>query len=327
MSGNDSARSGEGIRGRVTVVMNFLNAADFIDEAVASVYAQSYPDWEMLLVDDGSTDRSTAIARGYAERDSGRVRYLEFPGHENRGASAARNLGILEARGEFIAFLDSDDVWLPHRIARSVELLARHPGADMVYGESEYWFSWAGDGAPHPDRIQPQGFDADRVVTAPELLVRHLMHAASVPCTSSITVRRDAAISCGGFVESFKGMHDDQAFLARLCVHNDVFVSHECWERYRQHPASLCAEAERNNTVGKARRRYLAWLRSFLEEQGLQGSDVWVALRYAEQVDRLPQRGLAARGLRSLLRSLARVRMAVTGGRRRRIPRTVPPLA
>src|SRR5205807_873118 len=81
----------------------FLNAERFLREAVESVFAQTYPHWELLLVDDGSTDRSGEIARRFAADRPDRVRYLEHPGHENRGMSASRNLGIRSARGELVA--------------------------------------------------------------------------------------------------------------------------------------------------------------------------------------------------------------------------------
>src|SRR6187431_518610 len=86
-------RIGEEMRRKplVTVIIVFLNAEKFIDEAIASVFAQSYSPWELLLVDDGSTDRSTAIARRYAQRHPNKVRYLEHSGHRNRGISASQN--------------------------------------------------------------------------------------------------------------------------------------------------------------------------------------------------------------------------------------------
>jgi glycosyltransferase involved in cell wall biosynthesis len=68
-----------------------------------------------------------------------KVRYLEHPGHENRGMSASRNLGITHAKGEYIALLDSDDVWLPHKLQQQVAILNSHPEAIMVYELSEYW--------------------------------------------------------------------------------------------------------------------------------------------------------------------------------------------
>ena len=117
-------------QGLVSVVIIFFNEERFLAEAVASVYAQTYHDWELLLVDDGSSDRSSEIARGYVERDPARVRYLQHPGHVNRGQGAARNLGVRAAQGEWVAFLDGDDVWLPERLERSVALALAHAEAE-----------------------------------------------------------------------------------------------------------------------------------------------------------------------------------------------------
>lgn len=83
----------------VSVVTIFLDAERFIEEAIESVFAQTYDRWELLLVDDGSTDRSRDVARRYAARYPSRVRYLEHPGHQNRGMSPSRNLGIAHAAG------------------------------------------------------------------------------------------------------------------------------------------------------------------------------------------------------------------------------------
>ncbi|MGH7298931.1 MAG: glycosyltransferase family 2 protein, partial [Candidatus Rokuibacteriota bacterium] len=117
----------------VSVVVPFFNAHRFIEESVASVRAQTYPSWELLLADDGSDDGSSEIARTHARRDPQRVRYLEQPGHARRGASAARNLAIRHARGRYIALLDADDVWLPNKLASQVAIMDARPEAGMVY--------------------------------------------------------------------------------------------------------------------------------------------------------------------------------------------------
>src|SRR5262245_36560058 len=93
----------------VSVIIIFFDAEQFIKEAIESVFAQTYDAWELLLVDDGSTDGSPAIAERCAKRYSGKVRHLEHGGRQNRGMSASRNLGIANANGEYIAFLDADD--------------------------------------------------------------------------------------------------------------------------------------------------------------------------------------------------------------------------
>src|SRR5215208_3477198 len=123
MTGNEAPR--------VSVITIFFNAEEFFAEAIESVLAQSYSDWELLLVDDGSTDRSTEIAQSYASLYPQRVRYLELAGHQNRGMSASRNLGISSARGALIAFLDADDIWLPYKLDEQVAILSSQPEAAM----------------------------------------------------------------------------------------------------------------------------------------------------------------------------------------------------
>src|SRR5258705_7087515 len=89
----------------VSVVMIFLNAESFIQEAIQSVLDQDYSNWELLLVDDGSSDGSTQIALAAAGQYPQRVHYLEHADHQNRGMSASRNLGARHAHGEYLAFL------------------------------------------------------------------------------------------------------------------------------------------------------------------------------------------------------------------------------
>ena len=88
----------------VSVIVIFLNAADFLQEAIDSVLAQSYNDWELLLVDDGSNDGSSEIAKTFVSQNSLQIHYLEHEGHRNLGMSATRNLGIRNAKGKYIAF-------------------------------------------------------------------------------------------------------------------------------------------------------------------------------------------------------------------------------
>ena len=86
----------------VSVIIIFLNVGDFLREAIESVLAQTYDNWELLLADDGSADSSTDIALQYAAKHPNRIRYLEHPNHENRGMSVARNLGIRNAKGKIL---------------------------------------------------------------------------------------------------------------------------------------------------------------------------------------------------------------------------------
>jgi glycosyltransferase involved in cell wall biosynthesis len=112
---------------QVSVVMIFLDAEEFIQEAIDSVLAQTYPWVELILVDDGSTDTSTTIARQCASLNVDRVRYVDHPGHTNHGMSAARALGIEVSSGDLVAFLDADDKWSPDHLELQVAMLVGEP--------------------------------------------------------------------------------------------------------------------------------------------------------------------------------------------------------
>src|SRR6185369_1059771 len=178
----------------VSVVAIFLDGERFLDEAIRSVFEQTHARWELLLVDDGSTDGSTAIARSWAEREPQRVRYFEHPGHRNEGMSASRNVGLRHARGDYLALLDADDVWLPEKLARQVAILEAHPEVGLLFGAPLYWFGWTGQA---DDRARDYVIDlkipTDRVYQPPSLLVPYLRRLAPTPCPSDVLVRRSAA--------------------------------------------------------------------------------------------------------------------------------------
>jgi glycosyltransferase involved in cell wall biosynthesis len=112
---------------RVSVIMNCLNGEKYLRQAIDSVYAQTYTDWEIVFWDNGSTDGTPAIVQRYDER----LRY--FRGETTVALGQARNYALAASGGEYIAFLDCDDVWLPERLASQVPVLDAQPGCDLVY--------------------------------------------------------------------------------------------------------------------------------------------------------------------------------------------------
>ena len=99
-------------------------------EAIVSVCARSFGNWEPLPADDGSRDARSEIAQRAAREHPRQIRYLEYRGHENRGVSASRNLGIRDARGAVIAFLGAVDVWFPHKLATQLARGRAHPNGE-----------------------------------------------------------------------------------------------------------------------------------------------------------------------------------------------------
>ncbi len=193
---------------RVTVIVIFRDEERFLLEALDSVVAQTYDAWELLLVDDGSTDGSVIIAKERAAGSGGRIRYLTHSDGRNHGMSASRNRGLAEARGEYVSFLDADDVWLPDKLADQVRLLDE-TGAGLVYGRIQLWRSWQ-DGDGTRDSFEPLGVEPDALVPPPALAVQLLRNRCQTPTTSGSMLRRDVAGRVGGFEAEFRGMYEDQ---------------------------------------------------------------------------------------------------------------------
>jgi len=268
----------------VSAIIIFLNEKKLLREALESVFAQTYDNWELLLVDDGSTDGSTEVARRYAEQHPGKIHYLEHDNHRNLGMSASRNLGLRHARGEYIAFLDADDVWLPHKLKQQLQILNAYPAAGMVYGSPQLWHSWTGNPEDiERDSLQPIGVQPDSLVQPPKLLVRYLEKKAITPAPSDVLLRHEIVKRAGGFEDSFRGMYEDQLFFAKVCLKTAVFVSSECWVRHRQHWDSACSVWRRTGEyyAPQSTLTYLNWIQAYLSREGFKNTEVWKILQSA----------------------------------------------
>jgi glycosyltransferase involved in cell wall biosynthesis len=292
----------------VSIVLIFFNEQRFLREAVDSVLAQTDTDWELLLVDDGSSDGSPNVAREYARRDPDRIRCLEHPGHENRGMSASRNLGITAARGEFVTFLDADDVWMPTKLERQVALLRAYPAAGLATGRTEYWHGWTGDPADSArDFVQRLNVPLDAVVPPPKMLTAFLQD--ELASLSDIVVRRSAIDAVGGYEPPFRGLYEDQVFHAKLCLRYPVVTSSHTGYRYRQHPDSCVQVEGRAGRKLDGRRKFFAWLIPYLEAEHAADRELWRIVKR----ESLPFRHPTLSRLRDAYRDVRRRVWAVTG--------------
>ncbi|HEY9645346.1 MAG TPA: glycosyltransferase family 2 protein [Chroococcidiopsis sp.] len=264
----------------VSVVLIFLNEQRFIQEAIDSVLAQTYPHWELLIVDDGSTDESTGIAQGYAQQYPDKIRYLEHPGHQNCGMSASRNLGIQNATGKYLAFIDADDLYTANKLERQVSILEAHPEAALVAGRTKWWYSWSGN-PEDADRDLLQQYDSslDTLLSPPDLLLCFLKNEWASLC--DILVVRERVRQVGGYENLFRGMYEDQAFHAKLCLNFPVFLSSETWYLYRQHPNACTSTVHSNGKYHIARKTFLNWLKHYLIQQQSPHSSVMTVVEEA----------------------------------------------
>jgi glycosyltransferase involved in cell wall biosynthesis len=272
------------IKGLVSISIPFYNSERFLTEAIESVLAQTYANWELLLVDDGSSDSSPEIASSYSTRFPERIFCLEHPGRENRGAAATRNRGASQSKGQFLAFLDSDDAWTPRKLEENVALMGANPEAGLLFGRTEYWYDWNPNLSGRQENYTPDLAPAGRLYRPPELLaLSYPLGKCGSPCPSSFFVRRTAFDVTGGFEESFNPraheFYEDVAFLVKNYISVPVFVSSFCLDKYRCHPYSITQKIERSQSGEAERRYFFAWLKRYLRQNKIEQPEVWRAVR------------------------------------------------
>ncbi|HEY4905328.1 MAG TPA: glycosyltransferase family A protein [Candidatus Sulfotelmatobacter sp.] len=204
----------------VSVVIPAYNAAAYICATLESVFAQTFSSFEVVLVNDGSLD-SDALEQTLQQYLS-RIRYLK---QANRGPSSARNAGIREAQGRYVAFLDSDDVWLPHHLSRQMEILQRSPELGLVYSN-----------AVHLKQDRPVGVAFETVPQHGEPTLDALLAERCTVNTSSVVVRRDLLLQAGLFDESMNRCEDFDLWLrlsvagVRMSYDREIQVCHRLGE-------------------------------------------------------------------------------------------------
>ena len=182
----------------VSVIIPAHNAASWLSDSLDGVLKQTYPDWETIVVDDGSTDNTTQVVERYCARDD-RIRLLTQT--INRGPATARNIGMLAARGDYIAFLDADDLWLTTKLEKQVASLQTKPDVGACYT----WFETVND---HRQVIQ-QWKDLRRTFWHNPVDAFALARGNYVcGSASSVMIRRTLIETVGLFNESMRGSED-----------------------------------------------------------------------------------------------------------------------
>jgi glycosyltransferase involved in cell wall biosynthesis len=278
---------------RVSIIIPAYNAERYIAETVESVLAQSFRDLECIVIDDGSTDRTAEIAGGFGER----VRYIR---QENAERSAARNRGLAVASGEYIGFLDADDILLPEKIREQGDFLDAHPGYDVVYSRVSYFSGNGKLGRYSVRRATPSGD-----------IVPFLIWSNFITMNSPL-FRRGAIERVGGFNVSLC-RYEDWDLLLRLALSGSRFG-------FTDSLHCLC-RMHGENTVTDGVRMFQGKLavatritedfREELHRRGIDGESV-VAFHRADYGRKLILAGRMAEG-RALVREAARVRFPHRG--------------
>lgn len=263
----------------VSIVIPFYNMEEFLGEAIESVLEQSVINWELLLIDDGSTDKSFEIAQSYAEKYPLKIHLLSHENNENKGPSASRNLGIERSKGSYITFLDADDIFFPDTLELELKAFAENPEADAVCGTFECWFSWSDEAKKwEKDFTADLVLEIGRLYQPPDLLVQNLISGGRKPQTNCMILKSEFAKTVGLFEEKHRYAWEDQVVWAKLSLNGKIYVMDAILAKYRQHPASTCAIESLNGEDIPSMSIYLDWLEIYLNKQNVKNKDVWKAL-------------------------------------------------
>jgi glycosyltransferase involved in cell wall biosynthesis len=192
---------------RFSVIIACYNAEATLGDTLASLRAQTLQDWEAICVDDGSCDGTLALLTAEAEMDD----RLCVISQENAGPSAARNAGVYMARGEWIAFLDADDLWLPEKLAHIAEIASHSPQSDAIYGKISFF-----------DPRTSKDTTCSSVVPGP-ISLDALLGENPVCTLSNLCVRRQSFIEAGGLRDDMK-YSEDLEFLIRLVAGGKILT-------------------------------------------------------------------------------------------------------
>ncbi len=209
----------------VSVIMPAYNAEKYISEAIESVIQQTYTSWELIVVDDGSTDNTAAIIKEYAAKDN-RIRYLQ---QSHQQQAKARNNGLSHASGELIAFLDADDIWAPDKLATQVEVMQRLP-VDLTFSDG-YFFE------KNPAKDLQKRISIKYGKYSGQQGIKDFLAGNRIPLLTAVA-RKASLEKVNNFLES-PGIHEDYDLWLRMLINGSTFLGiNSCLAYYRTHAAS-----------------------------------------------------------------------------------------
>lgn len=212
---------GDGHLSKVSVIMNCLNCSKYLREAIDSVYAQTFTDWEIIFWDNASTDNSAEIAKSYDEK----LRY--FRGEKTVPLYAARNLALKQAKGKYIAFLDCDDIWLSRKLEWQVKIFEENENLGFVYSNFEILQADGKIISGYNRKNQPSG----------RIFRNMLMHYRI--CIQTVMISRKAIDTLAGYFDDSLEIAGDTDLFLRLAYDWDVHYLEDVTAIYRLHNENI----------------------------------------------------------------------------------------
>ena len=249
---------------RVSIIMPAHNVAAFIDEAIDSIVAQSFSSFELIIVDDESTDTTRTRLRARQASWPLEPRQLRVLSQPNGGASAARNHGVAQSKGAFLAFIDADDRWSPQTLANLMHALDAFPDSDIAcphyrrINEHGDEVNYLGEPVHRP----PERYSEPKVFDAGDMLI-----ATPAESATGVLVRADAFKAGGGFDTALKSNNDVDCWLRILWTRKSTLVqSAQACVDYRIRSAQITSDVRR---MRKGHARFLRNHAALLREIGV----------------------------------------------------------
>lgn len=218
-----------GARPRFSVIIPAYNAENFIQQALDSVKNQTFLDYEIVVVDDGSKDSTSQQVKIWAEKNlQVKLRLLR---QKNKGIGGARNSGVREARGQFIAFLDADDIWMNRKLEMVAQCLGRSPDIDLIC---------------HDEWLYENGRNQNRFTYGPFSAYEDLLFKKNCISTSATVVRREKILEVGWFSEDlrFNSVEDYDLWLRLARSGARIKYLHEVLGAYRVHGGGITSKID-----------------------------------------------------------------------------------
>jgi glycosyltransferase involved in cell wall biosynthesis len=223
----------------ISIIIPTYNVSRFIDQTLESIFDQEVTDYEIIVVDDGSTDATQSILKTYKNR-------ISYCCQENRGPAAARNVGIKMAKGKYIAFQDGDDLWPNNKLKLQIDLMDSHPDVGLLSGDMQ---RFSGEHVNVSSMFKKYGFDRNffgddfYVVDAYKKIY---IQGNYIP-TGTVILRRNCLENVGYFDEGLRHSEDLDLWL-RISLHYRLAYSREIWLLRRDHEINLTGDTESMNT-------------------------------------------------------------------------------
>jgi len=239
---------------KISIITASYNYEDFIKETIESILAQAYSDWELIIVDDGSSDNSLDVIESYARRDR-RISLFTHPNNINRGLIETVKLGLSHAAGDYIAFLESDDIWCPTHLEDKINVLKSYPEVGLIFNSVEMF------GDEKTMREYDKYFELLRKIlgkiTFPTNIFNFMLLINLMPTFSCVMVKKEAILGCS--FDNLYGPWLDWGLWLQIAYRYNFYYLPKNLTKWRMHPKSYI------NISDKIKRKNNQILRSVAE--------------------------------------------------------------